>query len=45
RETGGTGLGLAVANSIILAHGGELTLANRPEGGLRVTLLLNQLKK
>ncbi|MEW8496954.1 MAG: ATP-binding protein [Candidatus Thiodiazotropha taylori] len=44
RETGGTGLGLAVANSIILAHGGELTLANRPEGGLRVTLLLNQLK-
>ncbi|MBV2120961.1 MAG: two-component sensor histidine kinase [Candidatus Thiodiazotropha sp. (ex Ctena orbiculata)] len=37
RETGGTGLGLAVANSIILAHGGELTLTNRPEGGLRVT--------
>ncbi|MCG7872894.1 MAG: ATP-binding protein [Candidatus Thiodiazotropha lotti] len=45
RETGGTGLGLAVANSIILAHGGELTLANRPEGGLRVTLALNLSEK
>jgi signal transduction histidine kinase len=44
RETGGTGLGLAVANSIILAHGGEMSLSNRPEGGLRVTLRLNQLR-
>jgi signal transduction histidine kinase len=45
RETGGTGLGLAVANSIILAHGGELSLSNRPQGGLRVSLVLNRLKK
>lgn len=43
RETGGTGLGLAVANSIILAHGGELTLSNRPDRGLRASVTLNLL--
>jgi len=38
RDTGGTGLGLAVARAAIRAHGGDITLDNRPEGGLRVTL-------
>lgn len=40
RETGGIGLGLAIATSIIQTHGGKLILSNRPEGGLhaRVTL-------
>lgn len=40
RETGGIGLGLAIAASVAAAHGGELVLANRPEGGLRATLRL-----
>jgi len=40
RDTGGTGLGLSIARSIILAHGGELTLSNRREGGLHVEVRL-----
>ena len=40
RETGGAGLGLSIARSIILAHGGELTLSNRKAGGLHVEIRL-----
>ena len=39
RETGGMGLGLAIALSIIGAHGGRLTLSNRSEGGLRALIV------
>jgi signal transduction histidine kinase len=40
RETGGVGLGLAITQSIVQAHGGKLTLSNRPEGGLRAEIVL-----
>jgi signal transduction histidine kinase len=40
RETGGAGLGLSIARSIARAHGGDLTLRNRPGGGLEAILVL-----
>jgi signal transduction histidine kinase len=40
RETGGTGLGLAIARQVARAHGGDVTLVNRPAGGLEATLVL-----
>jgi signal transduction histidine kinase len=40
RDTGGVGLGLAIAQSTVATHGGSLTLSNRPEGGLRATIAL-----
>jgi signal transduction histidine kinase len=45
RETGGVGLGLAIALSIVETHGGSLALSNRPEGGLRATIALPLLQK
>lgn len=33
RETGGTGLGLPIARNILRAHGGDVVLRNRPQGG------------
>ena len=40
RETGGVGLGLPIARNIMRAHGGDVTLANRPMGGTRATVSL-----
>ena len=40
RETGGVGLGLAIAQSILQAHHGEIALSNRPGGGLRARISL-----
>ena len=40
RVTGGIGLGLAVVRSIARSHGGDVTMINRLEGGLRARVVL-----
>lgn len=36
----GTGLGLALTREIVEAHGGRVSLQNRGDGGLCVSILL-----
>jgi signal transduction histidine kinase len=43
REGGGTGLGLTLVKAIAEGHGGRITLENRPEGGLRVRMILPRM--
>jgi signal transduction histidine kinase len=40
RNEGGMGLGLGIASGVIEGHGGELVLANHPEGGLNAVIRL-----
>ncbi len=40
RSTGGAGLGLSVVRAAARAHGGDVVLVNRPQGGLRAALIL-----
>jgi len=40
RSSGGVGLGLAIAARAVRAHGGEISAANHPDGGLVVTVRL-----
>lgn len=40
KQTGGTGLGLYIARDLAQRHGGQVSLVNRPGGGLRATLTL-----
>lgn len=39
-ETGGHGLGLSIARSILRAHGGDIRLEIRPEGGTKAIMTL-----
>ena len=41
RQTGGSGLGLYIARDLLQRQGATLTLANRPQGGLRATVTLS----
>ena len=43
RDTGGTGLGLGIARNVARAHGGDLVLRNRAEGGLEAVLTLPRI--
>jgi two-component system osmolarity sensor histidine kinase EnvZ len=40
QDEGGSGLGLAIARDIARSHGGDITLADSPLGGLRATVRL-----
>ena len=40
RETGGTGLGMTIMNSIVQAHSGEMTIAKSDLGGLKLEIKL-----
>jgi len=40
RNDAGLGLGLGIAHGIVEGHGGELVLANHPEGGLNAVIRL-----
>lgn len=40
RQTGGTGLGLSIVKNAILLHKGEISVRNRPEGGIEFLFTL-----
>jgi two-component system, OmpR family, osmolarity sensor histidine kinase EnvZ len=37
-ETGGSGLGMTIARDVIHGHGGQISLGDAPEGGLRIEI-------
>ena len=40
RTAGGTGLGLSIVKNAVLLHRGNISVANRPDGGLTFTIIL-----
>ena len=42
RQAGGTGLGLSIVRNAVLWHGGDITVENRPGGGLVFYLTLSR---
>ncbi|WP_041540567.1 ATP-binding protein [Catenulispora acidiphila] len=42
RGTGNSGLGLAIAREIALAHHGSIVITDSPAGGARLTVVLRQ---
>lgn len=43
RKAGGTGLGLAIVRNAVVFHGGDITIANLPEGGLEFAITFPHL--
>ena len=44
-KPGGSGIGLVLCRQIAEAHGGTLSLSNRPEGGCRATLQIEAVRR
>ncbi len=44
-KPGGTGMGLAISNNIIVAHGGRMLAENRAHGGAQVGFTLPVIKE
>ena len=42
RSSGGSGLGLAIVAEVVAAHGGTVTIDDRPGGGTKITVALPQ---
>lgn len=45
RRNGGTGLGLSIVKGSIVSCGGDISVANRAEGGLQFTFTLNSAQR